>query len=298
MSTPKRHHYLPQFYLEGFCRDDLLWVYDRDKKEFRQQAPINTAVQKYYYSFENDNGERDAEVEGLLSLVETYTKPIIDKLNNREYIDETEKETLSIFIGFLYSRVPSFEKTYNDNTERLLRHMNKVIFSDEKRTEQILRKYERDTGKKIDISAKELSEFALDDNRYYIEIHRNKSLQMMLDLCKKLPIYFVQMDWLFLFAPRNSSFITTDDPFVLIPPRELPNNAPYGIATKGTQKFVPLSQKVCLAMFDRGNKINIKEANRDEVRGLNLSIVSRSDRFVIARDKALVKNVVETVGLN
>src|SRR3972149_6577246 len=102
MPTPKRHHYLPQFYLEGFCRDDLLWVYDRDEKEYRQQTPQNTAVQKYYYSFENDNGERDAEVEGLLSLVETYTKPIIDKINNRESIDGNEKETLSIFIGFLY----------------------------------------------------------------------------------------------------------------------------------------------------------------------------------------------------
>jgi len=298
MSKSKRHHYLPQFYLEGFCRDGLLWVYDKDKKEIRQQTPINIAVQKYYYSFENDDGERDAEVEGLLSIIETYTKPIIDKINKRDDIDETEKETLSIFIGFLYSRVPRFETNYNDNKERILRHMNKIIFADEKRTEQILRKYERDTGIKIDVSAKELSEFALDDDRYTIEIHRNESLKMMLNLCKKLPIYFVQMDWLFLFAPRNSSFITTDDPLVLIPPRDLPDNAPYGIATKGAQKFVPLSQKVCLAMFDRGDKINFREAYREEVRGINLSITSRSDRFVIARDHALVKNVVEAVGLN
>lgn len=298
MSIPKRHHYLPQFYLDGFCRDDLLWVYDKDEKEFRQQTLQNTAVQKYYYSFEDDDGEKDAEVEGLLSLVETYTKPIIDKINSREIIDEAEKETLSIFVGFLYSRVPRFEKNYNDNRERTLRHMNKVIFSDEKRTEQILKKYERDTGKKVNVSAKELSEFALDDNRYDIEIHRNESLKMMLNLCKKLPIYFVQMDWLFLYAPRNSSFVTTDDPLVLIPPRDLPDNAPYGIATKGTQKFLPLSQKVCLAMFDRGDKINIREAYREEVRGINLSVTSRSDRFVIARDHALVKNVVEAIGLN
>lgn len=298
MTTPKRHHYLPQFYLEGFCIGNLLWVYDRDKKEYRQQTPQNTAVQKYYYSFENDNGERDAEVEGLLSLVETYTKPIIDKINNREAIDGTEKETLSIFIGFLYSRVPRFETHYKDNKERILRHMNKVIFADEKRTEQILRKYERDTGKKIDVSAKELSEFAIDDDRYTIEIHRNESLKMMLNLCTKLPIYFVQMEWLFLFAPRHSSFVTTDDPLVLIPPRDLPDNAPYGIATRGTQKFVPLSQQVCLAMFDRGDKIKIREGTQEEVRGINLSVTSRCDRFVIGRDEALVKNVVNTIGFN
>jgi hypothetical protein len=298
MSKPKRHHYLPQFYLEGFCRDGLLWVYDKDKKEIRQQKPINTAVQKYYYSFENEDGQRDAEVEVLLSIVETYTKPIIDKINKRDDIDETEKETLSIFIGFLYSRVPRFETNYNDSKERILRHMNKVIFADEKRTEQILRKYERDTGMKIDVSAKELSEFALDDDRYTIEIHRNESLKMMLNLCKKLPIYFFQLDWLFLFAPRNSSFITTDDPLVLIPPKDLPDNAPYGIATRGAQKFVPLSQEVCLAMFDHGDKINIREGTQEEVQGINLSVTSRSDRFVIGGDEVLVKNVVKTIGFN
>lgn len=276
----------------------MLWVYDIVDKKFRQQSPQNTAVQKYYYSFEDDDGEKDAEVEGLLSLVEAHTKPIIDKINSGEIIDKEEKETLSIFIGFLYSRVPRFEINYNENRDRTLRHMNKIIFSDEKRTEQLLKKYERDTGKKAGVTAKELSDFACDDSRYGIEIHRNESLKMMLNLSKKLPIYFVQMDWLFLSAPRNSSFITTDDPLVLIPPKDLPDNAPYGIATRGAQKFLPLSQTVCLAMFDRGDRIDFREADRSEVRGINLSITSRSDRFVIARDYALLKNVVNTVGVN
>lgn len=298
MSTPKRHHYLPQFYLEGFCRNELLWVYDRENKEIRQQTPVNTAVQKYYYSFEDDEGERDADVEGLLSLIETYTKPIIYKLNKRELIDNSEKETLSIFVGFLYGRVPRFERNYNDNKERILRHLNKVIFANEQVTEQTIKRYERDTGKKIDISAKELSEFALDDDRYTIEIHRNESLKMMLNLCKKLPIYFIQMDWLFLFAPKNASFITTDDPFILTPPQRLPDNTPYGIATKGTQKHVPLSQHVCLVMFDRGDKIDTREATRDEVRGINRNSTSKCDRFVIGRDKALVSSLIKSVGLN
>lgn len=163
MTTPKRHHYLPQFYLEGFCRDEVLWVYDNEEKEFRQQTPQNTAVQTYYYCFENDDGERTAEIEGLLSLVETHAKPIIDKINARETIDENEKETLSIFIGFLYSRVPRFEKNYNDNRERIVKHIGKTICSDEKRTEQTLKKYEQDTGKKTNVTAKELYEFAQSD---------------------------------------------------------------------------------------------------------------------------------------
>ncbi len=128
MTTPKRHHYLPKFYLEGFCRNNLLWVFDRDSKEFRQQTPVNTALQKYYYSFENDDGEKTADIEDLLSLVEGHTKPIIDKVNDEKLISDTEKETLSIFIGFLHSRVPSFEEYFNNQHERIVRHLSKIIF--------------------------------------------------------------------------------------------------------------------------------------------------------------------------
>ncbi len=294
MTTPKRHHYLPQFYLEGFCRDDLLWVYDREEKEFRQQTPQNTAVQKYYYSFENDEGERTAEIEDLLSLIETHTKPIIDKINARESINGSEKETLSIFIGFLYSRIPRFEKHINDNKERIIKHMGKVIFSDEKRTEHILKKYEQDTGKKTKVTAKELSEFAQSD-RYDIEVHRNESLKVMLSLSTKFANYFYQMDWLILYAPTKSSFVTSDDPFTLIPPKELIDNVPYGIATKGTKKFVPFSQHFCLVMFDRGEVIDFRDGTGEEVRGINLNLTATSNRFVIARDEALVKSLVKIV---
>jgi hypothetical protein len=26
MANPKRHHFLPEFYLNGFSRDDLVWL--------------------------------------------------------------------------------------------------------------------------------------------------------------------------------------------------------------------------------------------------------------------------------
>lgn len=297
MTTPKRHHYLPRFYLEGFCRNNLLWVFDRDSKEFRQQTPGNTALRKYYYSFENDDGEKTADIESLLSLVEGHTKSIIDKVNDEKLINDTEKETLSIFIGFLYSRVPNFEEYFNDQRERIVRHLSKIIFSDQERTEKMLKQYEQETGRETNVTAKELSDFAVSD-RYDIEVHRNESLKMMLSLSTKLANYFRQMDWLFLYAPMKSSFVTTDDPFTLVPPSALASKGFYGIATRGTQKFVPISQRVCLVMFDRGEAIDKREGTREEIRTINLNITSKCDRFVISRDEALVKNMVTTIGLN
>ncbi|RAP97894.1 DUF4238 domain-containing protein [Burkholderia cepacia] len=38
---PRRHHFVPRFYLEGFCADDerALAVYDRIRNEYREQRP-------------------------------------------------------------------------------------------------------------------------------------------------------------------------------------------------------------------------------------------------------------------
>lgn len=273
----------------------MLWVYDRHEKELREQTPHSTALQKYYYSFEKDDGERTADIEVFLSLVENHTRPVIDKIHTRETIDDNEKITLSLFIGFLYSRVPSFGKSVDHTAERILLHLSKVIFADEKITESAFKEYEQDTGRNIGISPKELTEFVQSD-AYEREVRRNESLRVMLELSTKLPVYFIHMNWLLLFAPGNSSFVTTDEPFVLIPPSELDDNIPYGLTTKGAQKLIPLTRQVCLVMLGRGENIDMRDATREEVREINRRITSRCDRFVIGRDEALVRSLVRSVG--
>ena len=63
-----RHHFLPEFYLDGFTRDGMLWIFDRALKEYRHQQPQDTAVRRHFYSIKKPNGERDVQVEKLLSV--------------------------------------------------------------------------------------------------------------------------------------------------------------------------------------------------------------------------------------
>ena len=76
-SVPKRHHFLPKFYLEGFARDGSLWLYDRHRRQFRPGTPGKTAVIGHYYALETESGERDYSVEEFLSLVEGRAKEVI-----------------------------------------------------------------------------------------------------------------------------------------------------------------------------------------------------------------------------
>ena len=70
MSIPKRHHYLPQFYLEHFCRDGSIWIFDRDTKKYRRDGTQNTAVISHYYSAEGIEGERRADIEAMFARIE------------------------------------------------------------------------------------------------------------------------------------------------------------------------------------------------------------------------------------
>lgn len=145
----------------------------------------------------------------------------------------------------------------------------------------------RDTGKEFAGTAKD------------IVTNRNLSLGLMLELSVDIAICFRQMEWLFLYAPDKKSFVTTDNPVALESPDLEPKNfLGDSIVTPGAIKLVPLSQRICLIMFDRGNLIGYKNTTREIVRKINIMIAICADRFLIGRDEALVRNLVNTTKIN
>jgi len=144
-------------------------------------------------------------MESLLSQIEGETKPVIDKIDNGEEISDTEKEMLSLFAGFLKTRVPDFEKSINQMSAQLMKKVNKVIFSNNESVTALMTRSEAETGEKSELSAEELMAF-VQDEQYEIVMHRNFSLGMMVELSAESAKYFRQMDWLLFHAPDKTSF--------------------------------------------------------------------------------------------
>jgi hypothetical protein len=300
MNIPKRHHYLPQFYLKNFTDDNgLLWVFDREKNEYRQQLPKDTAIKGYYYAFKGKDGRKHTEIENFFSVIEGKTKPILIKLDKKESINTEEKEILAIFISFLKTRVPHFEKLTNESSEKIMKQMNRLMFSSEERVAAMIDRYEKETGKKIKIDPKELIDFIQGD-RYDIKFPREHSIESMLLLGQDLIGYFLQMDWFFLWAPKNSSFITSDNPFLLLPPSDYNPKSFYGVGilTPGAKKIIPLTSHTCLIMGDHGGRMIGRIADPKAIRAINLYSAINSDRFLIARAKLLLERIVQITKVN
>jgi hypothetical protein len=297
MNEPKRHHYLPQFYLEGFCRNGGLWVYDRDRDEFRFQTPKNTALKSHYYSVEGANGSKRTDIETYLSQVENRASQVMAKLLTQQAITEPERAAFALFVAFMMNRVPDFEKSMNAIESHVIKQICSQILSDEGRVQAVLDRMERNTGEKPEASAKELAKIHA-DGQFDVVMHRNESLRLMLSLSIEIANWFQQMEWVVLHSSQKTSFITTDNPAILTPPMGFDSGFyGVGILTTGARKYFPLSQSACLVICDHGNHMGHLGIDKQAVRGINLVLASQSDRFVIGRDESLVRSVVTTTRL-
>lgn len=296
MGTPKRHHYLPQFYLERFCRDKILQTFDRKSGLYKGQAPKNTAIIGQYYTFIDKNGNKDTAIETFLSQVEGWAKPIIDKTDNGACINDEEKSNLSLFLSLLYVRVPEFENLLNEVSDKLIKKIIKHECTTEEQAKAILKGQEQ-SGEQLQVTANDLVEF-VQNEQYSITVSRDESLRQMLSLSKEIAAYLSLMDWLFIQSEPNTSFITTDNPFTLVPPQNYNGYSGIGIITKGAIKVVPLSRKTCLTILDSGNSINYKKVSINEVKSINCTVAGNCDRFIFGRDEALVKSIVKTTRID
>ena len=296
MNKPKRHHYLPKFYLEGFCNEEGgLYIFDRKIKEIRCQKPLNTALQKDYYTFIDKDGEKNLKIEEMLSQIEGDTKPIIEKLNNKEKINNKEKEILSLFIGFLSTRTPSFQ----DMVDSSMKQLNEIIidrtFPDKEKTIHQLEKIK--TQKNENWDSEKLAEFIV-SKRWNLEIKREASLDMMIKQAPKTAELFYDMNWIFIHAPAGSSFMTSDNPIILYEPNYWGKKSPYGygIGTPGVGKLIPLSDKVALLLGDIGNVTLYVEKPSKVIRALNCDIFTKNVRFSISKSKEQIEKIVKIVG--
>jgi hypothetical protein len=234
----------------------------------------------------------------MLAHIEGATKPIINKVSTKIRLEDGDKETLAMFLAFLMNRVPDFEKSINHVEKHLIKWVMDITWGDEKHAAATLAKFEQDTGNTATITPAQMVEW----NRtgaFKINIHRNRSLHLMMALSLSTGNWFKQMEWMFLHAPNKTSFVTSDNPLCLLSPEWHNPKAGYGVGllTKGAVKVVALNQRTCLLMFDRGDTMSHADGKIEDVRKINHELTVNTDRFLVGRDHALLANLAKRTRL-
>ena len=117
-NQPRKHHYVPKFYLAGFTtsgsKDDYLYVLDQTvPKKFRAK-PSELAHQRDFYVIETDDEQERIAIEKLFGEIEDMAAPVIKQItiNNRlPSINDMIK--LLHFVALMAMRVPAAIYTLN-----------------------------------------------------------------------------------------------------------------------------------------------------------------------------------------
>lgn len=285
---------MPEFYLNGFARDGLLWLYDRERKQYRPQTPHNTAIIGHYYTFENEKGEKDYGVEKFLSVIEGKAKVTISKLEAHDAITPEERLYLAHFIAFLMVRTPKFHREANQIADAAAKHLVKHAIPNVDAAAELLRQHDKEKGQKSEITPESMFKF-IHNEEFRMEMNRDFVISAMLDQAEKVTLDVAMMDWMVVHADKRTGFITTDEPIGFIVPDEFRRSGEpvLGLASQKITKFVPLSQRVGLLIGRHGGGFRHFDFYRDQVRDLNLMVASECDSYVIGRDEALVRSVVK-----
>jgi hypothetical protein len=295
MSNPKRHHYVPAFYLAGFTRlrkrDDQFAVYDREKKEFRTQTPDSSAHQRFYYATEGTHGERDLSIEKFLGELEGASKPLIDKLENQVAISDDERATLALFFALLHTRVPQFERSVNEMADLTQKTINRLRYPTVEEVRAAMQEISRERAFPPSATAEEAFGMLTGDE-FTFAPHRNDTIRMMLRMAVEIGGIFDQFTWHVVHTEPESQFLTIDAPVVLLPPHDWAGERGYGFVTAGTMTLIPLTARCALFMENAGTAVDHRVMPDEGVHINNKGMVSHSERYVFGRDRAYLERVV------
>jgi hypothetical protein len=128
----------------------------------------------------------------------------------------------------------------------------------------------------------------------------NLFVRTLLRVAPQLAGQFVDLDSRLLVAPLGYSFITSDNPFVviqerndrLIPSPEEQYSPTDVLSLPGATGFMPFSPKVCLFFKGSGHHRGYGDATPTAVNHINDWIAHQGQRFLYAADKSDLRQVL------
>jgi hypothetical protein len=251
-SQPRQQHFIPRFYLEGFCdplllkRDgkNVLWVYEQSKS-IRRSAPQKEARVRDFYTLTSATGERDLRYEEWLSGVEENAARVIR--NPIPPFTEEDRGWLALFVGTLFTRTPLGREINDTRVGPAVDRFITTAAQDPDRFVKFI----------SDLKPDEMQ--GIDPEEVRLRILEGRAEELCQTLEHKLACVayvgamcgeeLLKKDWQVVFANEEEFFLTSDSPVVPVA-WESHDKAYFnaGFAPEGSDIYFPLTREACLHM--------------------------------------------------
>ncbi|MEU2348796.1 DUF4238 domain-containing protein [Modestobacter sp. NPDC049651] len=216
-----RHHLVPRFYLERFADNDRIAVVNRHTRARRVAMIRDTAAERDFYTFVNNDGEMDGRLEQLLGLVEHDAARVIRNVTSVFNVRPTQddREVMCLFLAFQLARGRASRRKIELLTDMMERLRGSVA------PDQL-----------------DNFEFASDPNEH---------IRLIGELAEAMMPHLRPRPW-FLFDFTSPALVTSDEPVVLHTPGPHEDGEALGLGT-AHEIWLPLDPRHLLVLGKRGD---------------------------------------------
>jgi hypothetical protein len=120
MAMAQRNHYVPEFYLKGFCSENgILTVYEKPTGAYFEAPPSRVAVVKGFYSL---------DLERYLSEnIEEPANAVLAKIRSEDTLSADDKVTLAKYIVTMWKRVPRARRRLHERALKVSEELRTEI---------------------------------------------------------------------------------------------------------------------------------------------------------------------------
>lgn len=276
MSTPKKHHFVPQMLLKRFCDDDgKLWYFNKRAPHIgvASSFPQTIFYEKHFYTLE-EGGVKDTSLETYFAQLESAANAVLEKIciaaraGRKPGLTTSEKKVWDLFFYFQWKRTPD-----SINSAMSYVEFEKSLAESVAEFEQRFRLLTEDERQRI------LSEAGKK------RLRENVRVKAIGDPGSVVQTVLNNMGICIAVVHKpNKSFIIGSKPVVkLTPPDETRLGQP------GVEAWLPIAADVAVcAIPERGREIVMTLDNDKWLRGFNAAIL-RESTLVAGRSEILIK---------
>ncbi len=279
MSTPRKHHYLPQFYLEAFKiypqkgKKSHIWQIEKEGEQKHYSPAIeDTGCIRDYHSIDHDNQEPDHKlVESMLSQFEDKQAKLSKSIIDSKKVDSSQIIELSEFISLMRYRIPVFAAHVETSHKAAVLDTFKIMYKSGK------------LGTPPD-ALKQMLESKGIDETINIEISNWKIVEQMFNVALSVENINLlsQLNYQVYYSRKPDVFVTSDNPVALYHPN-YDALKPYGVglAIKGVELTIPLCSDTLL-MAGHHLKPGSYTASTEEVNEFNRRTIIMGESYVFS----------------
>ncbi|HEY8390842.1 MAG TPA: DUF4238 domain-containing protein [Clostridia bacterium] len=287
---PKKHHYIPRFYLAGFTlsgsKDDFIWVLDqKNGKQWRAKAH-NVAYQNDFYTLDIPETEPES-IEKEFSFLEGQAASVIKTIINTKSIPTGESyNVLMNFIALTIARVPSTRKTLEEPFMKISEKILKIALASPERYHTLMERLKKKGYDISDAPYDSMLDF-LRKKEYELEFNNTFHIQNLLIVMDSVLPYLVNRNWVLVEA-TEAYFICSDRPVTLhwTNPRDSFYGPGFGM--KETNVIFPVNKNLLLLGRFEEIKKNHTKISREGVAWLNSLTLMQAMQYIFSPEKDFI----------